>query len=59
MQVEVNAPFDWITLTKFLSGVASSGKGVVVETISVPDPMPLKAHIVLGLPLVQTQKAAL
>ena len=51
--IEISAPLDWIPITKFLAAVGSTGKGVVVDAVSVPDENPPKVRIGLRLPLSQ------
>jgi hypothetical protein len=50
--VEVTAPFSWSGVSGFLSGLSSSGKGFVLDSVTKTDDKDPKVKIVVRLPVV-------
>lgn len=56
--VEVSAPFNWSGLSGFLSGLSSSGKGFILESVSKTDDKEPRLKIVVRLPVVLAEPQA-
>jgi hypothetical protein len=51
VKVELNATFDWKSMSEFFSELSALNKGFVLESIAVSEGTPKKLRIVLRLPL--------
>ncbi len=56
--VEVTAPFSWSGLSGFLSGLSSSGKGFILESVSKTEDKEPKVKILVRLPVVLAEPEA-
>jgi hypothetical protein len=51
VRLQVNADFDWITLTQFLSLLGKTDKAIMVRSVSVTGDMPAKVQLVIDAAL--------
>ena len=57
VRLDVTAPFDWATTTKFLAELSKTNKGFILDSIAVPEETPPKAQMVLRLPIAAPKPA--
>ncbi len=50
-KIEIDAPFAWPSFTAFLSGLAATGKGFMIDSLTVQDDVKPRLKLVLKLPI--------
>jgi hypothetical protein len=56
--VEVTAPFSWSGLSGFLSGLSSSGKGFILQSVAMTEDKDPKVKLLVLLPIVIVEAQA-
>jgi hypothetical protein len=51
VRLDITAPFDWMTLYKFITALVNSRKGFVIDSIAASDETPSRLHLILSVPL--------
>lgn len=57
IRLDVSAPFDWLTLSKFLTALSDTKKGFLIDAISSSTDTSPKVRLVLRVPITVLDKA--